>query len=158
MSDYTKWGKAYYQAHREEILAAEKDKKRWLTYYENNKEVIAERNRRKYYEKKGLPVPEKGTAREKKGGRPPAPTNQLVERFEKLVAEMRELAPQVMRRKKGSKKVKAPESSETALPPLPASPVPGPDLEEVEPVNTVVHEPNPVPPMLVVDAGQEVPV
>lgn len=150
MSDYARWGKAYYQAHREEILAAEKDKKRWLTYYENNKEAIAERNRRKYYEKKGLPVPEKGAPREKKGGRPPAPTTQLVERFEKLVAEMRELAPQVMRRKRKTKSSKAPEvaAAEPALPPLPPSP----------PVNSVIMEVNPDPPQLVVDAGEELPV
>ena len=28
MSDYAKYGKAYYQAHREQILAAEKEKKK----------------------------------------------------------------------------------------------------------------------------------
>jgi hypothetical protein len=127
MSDYTKWGKAYYQAHREEILSAEKDKKRWVEYYEKNKEVVAERNRRRYYEKKGLPVPEKGVARERKGGRPPAPTAELVERFAALVSEMRELAPQVMRRKKTAK---APVSEE-------------------EPVNSV--ELNTEPPRLTVD-------
>jgi hypothetical protein len=138
MSDYAKWGKAYYQAHRAEILAAEKDKKRWLEYYEKNKEAIAERNRQRYYEKKGLPVPEKGAARERKGGRPPAPNKEFIERFEKLVSEMRELAPQVMRRKK---KVKAP------VPLLPASPV-----SEAEPVNSV--ELNPEPPRLTVDEGE----
>lgn len=108
MSDYAKWGKAYYQAHRDTILAAEKEKKRWLDYYQKNKEAIAERNRRRYYEKKGLPVPEKGAPREAtKPGRPPAPNNELVERFEKLVAELRELAPQVVKPKKAKKAKKA---------------------------------------------------
>jgi hypothetical protein len=59
MSDYERYGKQYYLENREKILAAEKEKKRWLTYYEENKAVVAERNRRRYYEKRGLPVPEK---------------------------------------------------------------------------------------------------
>jgi hypothetical protein len=136
MSDYSKWGKAYYQAHRDTILAAEKDKKRWLDYYQKNKEEIAERNRRRYYEKKGLPVPEKGAPREaSKPGRPQAPNNELVERFEKLVAELRELAPQVVKPKKVKKAKKAKTPDQAPMPDLPASPPS--QVEEEAPVNAI---------------------
>jgi hypothetical protein len=111
-SDYVKYGRAYYQSHRSDILAAEKEKKRWVDYYQKNKEAIAERNRQRYYTRKGMAVPEKGTARGSKPGRPPAPDNALVERFEALVAELRELAPQVVKPKKVKRAKKAPEPTE----------------------------------------------
>lgn len=110
MSDYSKWGKAYYEAHKAEILAAEKDKKRWLDYYQKNKEAIAERNRRRYYERKGLPVPEKVPKVKKERVKPPAPDKAMVERFEKLVEELRGLVPQVVKPKR-SKSKKAKDSS-----------------------------------------------
>lgn len=114
MSDYSRWGKAYYQNHREEILAAEKDKKRWLEYYQKNKEAIAERNRRRYYEKKGLPVPAKDAPRIPRSGRPPNPNEEIVKRFEQLVAELRDIAPQVMRKKKTKKAKGTTEEPEVA--------------------------------------------
>lgn len=125
MSDYTKYGKAYYQAHRDQILAAEKEKKRWVDYYERNKEAIAERNRRRYYEKRGLPIPEKGTARSpSRPGPPPPPDKALIERFEVLVAELRSLAPHVVKPKKAkkAKKAKAPAEATPTLPDEPNPP------------------------------------
>ena len=35
--------------HRDEILAEEKVKKRWLNYYQNNREAILEKRRQKYH-------------------------------------------------------------------------------------------------------------
>jgi len=109
MSDYAKWGKAYYQAHRDEILAKEKENKRWVDYYAKNREMIAERNRRRYYEKKGLPVPEKGKREKKEKVKPVVPDPVVVSRFEELVEELRVLAPQVVKPKKAPKKKKAEE-------------------------------------------------
>jgi hypothetical protein len=114
-SDYEKYGRAYYQAHRADILAAEKDKKRWKDYYSSNKSAIAERNRMRYYEKKGLPVPEKGASKGR-AGRPPAPDTALVERFESLVAELRTLAPHVVKPKKSKKKPVNTVTAEVAVP------------------------------------------
>ena len=109
MSDYSKWGKKYYMDHREEILTSEKEKKRWLDYYARNKEVISERNRARYYEKRGLPVPPKGSkaattaaARAERKAKPVV-DKELVERFEKLVGELRDLAPHVVKKGRPSK-------------------------------------------------------
>lgn len=49
MSSYGDKHKRYYQANRDKILEKEKDKKRWLTYYAENKEAVKERNLRKYH-------------------------------------------------------------------------------------------------------------
>ena len=48
MSSYQLKHRNYYQNHREEILAEEKQKKRWISYYQRNKEAIkARRNQRR---------------------------------------------------------------------------------------------------------------
>lgn len=48
MSSYQLKHRNYYQNHREEILAEEKQKKRWISYYQRNKEAIkVRRNQRK---------------------------------------------------------------------------------------------------------------
>lgn len=120
MTDYAKWGKAYYEAHKTEILNAEKEKKRWLDYYQKNKDLIAERNRKRYYEKRGLAVPEK--VPKVKKTKPPAPDPAIVERFEKLVEELRVLAPQVVKPKR-TRKIKAPASAGT-IEHVPESPAP----------------------------------
>lgn len=107
MTDYARWGKAYYAAHRSEILEGEKERKRWLEYYAKNREAIAERNRRRYYEKKGLPVPEKHAPRapKPKAAKPPkTPAPEVVSRFEELIAELRVLAPQVVKKGRSKKK------------------------------------------------------
>lgn len=109
MTDYARWGKAYYAAHRAEILEGEKERKRWVEYYAKNREAIAERNRRRYYEKKGLPVPEKfSKAQKPKEPRAPrvpkTPAPEVVSRFEELIAELRVLAPQVVKKGRSKKK------------------------------------------------------
>ena len=44
-SSYTKYCKAFYERHREKILAKEKENKRWLKYYADNKEAISQRRK-----------------------------------------------------------------------------------------------------------------
>jgi hypothetical protein len=44
-STYTKNCKAFYERHRDEILAREKENKRWLKYYADNKEAISQRRK-----------------------------------------------------------------------------------------------------------------
>ena len=90
--------KKYYQKNKETILAKEKENKRWLSYYERNKEAIRERNLIRYYTKQGREKPEPRPA--------PAPVdNSKVERLEALVAELRELVPHVVKPKKVKKAV-----------------------------------------------------
>jgi hypothetical protein len=43
MSSYLPKHRNYYQSHRDQIMAKESEKKRWLDYYERNKEAIKER-------------------------------------------------------------------------------------------------------------------
>jgi len=109
MGDYERYGRKYYEAHKAEILAKEKEKGRWKEYYEKNREEIAERNRVRYYTKKGLPVPEKQTRQPK----PPKPTDVTVKRFEELVSELRTIAPQIVKAKR-TRRAKAPESEMAA--------------------------------------------
>ena len=105
MTDYSRWGKAYYETHKMEILTAEKDKKRWIDYYQKNKEIISEKNRRRYYERKGLPVAEKIVKVSKESIKSKKPDPAMLDRFEKLVEELRVLVPQVVKTKR-TKKVK----------------------------------------------------
>jgi thymidylate synthase len=90
--------KKYYAKNRDAILAKEKENKRWLSYYERNKEAIRERNLIRYYAKQGRERPEP---------RPviPPPDNSKIEKLEKLVAELRELVPTVMKPKRAKKVV-----------------------------------------------------
>ena len=126
MSDYAKYGKAYYEANKESILAKEKENKRWVDYYAKNRETIAEKNRCRYYEKKGLPVPEKGKKERKERVKPPVPDTAMITRFEQLVEELRVLAPQVVKAKpkakKSKAKAKAPDAEVPAQADEPATP------------------------------------
>jgi hypothetical protein len=83
--------KKYYEKHRNTILAKEKENKRWLSYYERNKEAIKERNITRYYSKQGRERPEPRPV-------PPPVDNSKVERLEALVKELRELVPHVVRK------------------------------------------------------------
>jgi len=100
MSDYEKRGKAWYEAHREEKLAEEKDKRRWLSYYERNRDVVKERNRVRYYQRRGLEAPPLKTPLVI----PPVDAVHI-ERLETLVGELRELIPHVMRPRRVRKAV-----------------------------------------------------
>ena len=93
---YASSGKAYYEANKTNILAAEKETKRWLSYYERNREVVKERNRRAYYTKLGREMP---PLRAKPATRVPVPVPLEIKRLEELVAELRVLIPEVMKKK-----------------------------------------------------------
>ena len=85
--------KRYYVKNKDKILAKEKETKRWIEYYQKNKDAIRERNFNRYYAKQGRerPAPKQP---------PPPPDNTKIEKLEALVAELRELVPQVMKPKK----------------------------------------------------------
>ena len=101
--------KKYYEKNKDTILAKEKENKRWLGYYERNKEAIRERNLARYYAKQGREKPEPRPA-------PPPVDNTKIERLEALVAELRELVPHVVKPKKAKKKVPAPETPASEIP------------------------------------------
>lgn len=46
--------KRYYLKNRERILAREREKRRWVTYYEKNKETVNARHRAAYQRRKEL--------------------------------------------------------------------------------------------------------
>jgi thymidylate synthase len=87
--------KKYYNKNRDIILAKEKTTKRWLDYYQRNKEKIRQRNIERYYEKQGR---ERPTAKAKE-----PPDTSKIEKLEALVAELRELVPHVMKPKRTKK-------------------------------------------------------
>jgi hypothetical protein len=96
---YERFGKTYYDNHKEEILAKEKDKKRWLSYYERNKDAVKERNRAAYYKRLGREVPPPKT-KPAPPVTPAPPVKPLeVKRLEELVTELRSLLPEVMKKK-----------------------------------------------------------
>lgn len=52
MTSYTTRHRNYYNTHKDEIKQKEQEGKRWLSYYENNKENVKARNLARYYAKK----------------------------------------------------------------------------------------------------------
>ena len=76
----------------------EADLPRWKRYYDANRERVKERNRARYYTKKGLEVPPRKTPRV------PAPKPEIgaenVKRIEELIEELRGLIPSAMRKSK----------------------------------------------------------
>lgn len=113
--------KRYYQKNKDKILAKEKETKRWVEYYQRNKDAIRERNINRYYAKQGRerPAPKQP---------PPPPDNSKIEKLEALVAELRELVPQVMKPKKKK---------------APVSEVPAPEVAAMGPtgMNEVIYPP-----------------
>lgn len=118
MTDYEKRGKAWYEAHKDEKLAEEKEKKRWLSYYERNREVVREKNRQRYYQRLGREAPPPKENREK------VDTAKL-ERLESIVGELRELIPHVIKhrrtRKAAAPAAAAPAEAAPAEAPAPAA-------------------------------------
>lgn len=47
----------YYRKNRAAILAREREKKRWLDYYERNKEAVRLRQKEAYHRKKAAQTP-----------------------------------------------------------------------------------------------------
>jgi hypothetical protein len=105
----TNYSKAYYLKNKDRILAREKETKRWLDYYERNKEAIRERNIERYYKRQGRerPAPRQPP--------PPPPDNSKIEKLEAIVAELRQLVPQVMKPKKVKKTETPVPASEAAV-------------------------------------------
>jgi hypothetical protein len=97
ISKYERSGKAYYEAHKAELLEAEKDKKRWLTYYERNKDAVKERNRAAYYKRKGLEVPPRKEPKPKTPREAKPLKSPELARVESLISELRELLPGVVK-------------------------------------------------------------
>lgn len=90
-STYTAAAKAFYERHREEILAKEKEKKRWVEYYQKNKEKIAERRKQLRKTKPVRPIDE-----------------EKIKRYEEIMAELPELKKEVMLKKRREKKLPEP--------------------------------------------------
>lgn len=109
--------KRYYLKNKDKILAKEKQNKRWVEYYQKNKDAVKERNIARYYAKQGRerPAPKQPP--------PPPPDNSKIEKLELLVAELRELVPQVMkprRVKKAPEQMTIPVTNEVVFPGSPA--------------------------------------
>ena len=85
---YTPARKAFYDRHREEILAKEKEKKRWIEYYEKNKAKIAERRKLARKAKEPRPIDE-----------------EKIKRYEEILKELPELKKEVNLKKRRERKV-----------------------------------------------------
>jgi hypothetical protein len=105
--------KRYYEKNKDKILAKEKETKRWVEYYQRNKDAIRERNLVRYYAKSGRERPPPKQP-------PTPPDNSKLEKLEALVAELRELVPQVMK----PRRVKKPAQAEAPGVPAEAPGVP----------------------------------
>lgn len=113
MSSYVGPAKKYYESHKEEILAKEKENKRWKDYYERNKETVKKRNLEAYHRRKAAEKAAK------------APVVQAAsDRLEVLIAEIKELMPIINPRKR---KVKN-------SPTLESTPAPDVGLPAITPV------------------------
>jgi hypothetical protein len=87
----------YYVKHKSEIGAKEKEAKRWIEYYEKNKEAVKRRNLERYYKKREEYFTSPEYLAEVK----------RMEELNTIVARLTELIPEVMkaprRRRKSSK-------------------------------------------------------
>jgi hypothetical protein len=94
---YTPANKAYYVAHKEEILAKERENKRWISYYERNKEAIKQKNLARYHAKRAATNPP---------APPPDPSIEeaRVKRLAEIVAELHELLPATIKSPRRKKK------------------------------------------------------
>lgn len=89
MTSYLGPQKKYYEDHKQDILAKEKENKRWIAYYERNRETIKKRNLEAYHRKKAAEKAAK------------APVVQAASaRLEVLIAELKELMPIINPRKR----------------------------------------------------------
>lgn len=75
---YTQARKEAYERNREKIQARESEKKRWLTYYAENKEKIAERRKVKRATQEKPPIDDK-----------------KIQRYEELLEEIQKLKKEV---------------------------------------------------------------
>jgi hypothetical protein len=105
---YTQARKEAYERNREKIQARESEKKRWISYYAENKEKIAERRKAKRATQEKKPIDEA-----------------KVKRYEELLEEMETLKKEValkrLRETLAKKKAPAPAPAPVDPPALPAT-------------------------------------
>jgi hypothetical protein len=105
-SSYTPSNKAYYDNHKEAILAKEKETKRWISYYERNREAIKQKNLARYHAKHAASNPP---------APPPDPAIEeaKIKRLAEIVAELHQLLPATIKSPRRKRKTEAvPEVSE----------------------------------------------
>lgn len=113
MSSYLEPQKKYYHTNKDDILAKEKENKRWKAYYERNRDIIKKRNLEAYHRKKAA----------EKAVKAPA-VQAASDRLEVLIAEIKELMPIINPRKRKVKNsptlesTPAPEASLPAISPV----------------------------------------
>lgn len=85
---YTPSAKKYYETHKDGILAKEKETKRWISYYQRNKEAIKKKNLERYHAKRGTCPPP-----------PPDPDAeaQKMKRLNEIIAELHQLIPSAIK-------------------------------------------------------------
>jgi hypothetical protein len=101
---YTPARKASYERNKEKIAEKEKVKKRWLKYYADNKDAIAERRKARRAQQAKRPIDEA-----------------KIERYDALQAELKELKKEV-----ALKKLRATLEAKRQPPTSPVSPLPAP--------------------------------
>ena len=108
-STYSEKHANYYAKHKDAIASKEKEGKRWLEYYERNKENVKRRNLERYHKKREeyFKSPEYLAEQER------------VKELNTIVARLAELIPEVMkaprRRRKSAEKAPAAESIVNAM-------------------------------------------
>ena len=97
---YTPANKTYYSKHKEAIIAKERETKRWLSYYERNKEAVKQKNLARYHAKRAATNPP---------APPPDPAIEeaRVKRLAEIVAELHELLPATIKSPRRKKKTTA---------------------------------------------------
>jgi len=95
---YTAKHATYYNTHKDTITQKEKEAKRWLGYYERNKERIKARNLERYHKK-----------REEYFNSPEYLVEiERVKELNGIVARLNELIPEVMKAPRGKKTKETP--------------------------------------------------
>ena len=86
-STYCEKHATYYAKHKDSIASKEKEAKRWMTYYERNKEAVKRRNLERYHKKREnyFTSPEYLAEQER------------VKELNTIVARLTELIPEVMK-------------------------------------------------------------
>ena len=103
----------YYAKHKDRLQKEKKDKKEWLKYYEEHRETVKQKARARYYKKKGMEVP---PPKEKQVVANVVEVIEHIEpveapvagsgidekskRLAELIAELRELVPEVVKPKR----------------------------------------------------------
>ncbi len=105
MTTYDGAGRTYYELHKSELLQKERENKRWISYYERNKDAVRKRNLERYYKKKEASKPAEDPAK--------------LARLEALISEMKELLPTMnisVKRQRRKKQASEVESVNGAIP------------------------------------------